>query len=279
MFLYILPGIGPADLGATVVKEQVLRDRHLSAALADIRVLPRDATLNQLTRPAGLDCSLATLIAPNLRDGTPVDCRYLPDEQTWEVVQTAEGKVAYWIGWNNGQVPQPNDLLRREVIFGNTVEDGQGRKWQVPIARAAGAETGCLPKRYAFDPITSATTTTVRDDMLWLWRLAGEIWDYCVWHAQESEDRESEPPEASKISMDGLAQAALKVLSVNYRIGPKEASVLGVFEDKTVMKVLQACVNWGFIVEVKKKQAQRLSSSSSPGDAADSPTTPPATAN
>ncbi len=121
------------------------------------------------------------------------------------------GKVI--IGWEKDNPPGPGNFIKPSGQFisdGYKVTDVAGRTWTIPIARSpSGRET--LPTEYGWD-LEGNPTPRRRSDCNWMWELSGEIWDY--WNT------------ATKAAELGgqkwLAVTALRILQINYDIGPIE---------------------------------------------------------
>jgi len=178
--------------------------------------------------PAGWGC-----IAAPTNDPLSVRVRYAPAEQAWI---EAPG---YWVGVERSGLPGPRDLERPEVVDGHEVKLADGRAWLVPVARSFTGAAG-FPRRLALGP-----------DGRWVAAMLPQYAQICaraerIWEAMRHElglADESEPaPE--EIGDDERINAAVDALAVNYRIGAREASHLGILTTDNVLAILQAFVDW-----------------------------------
>jgi hypothetical protein len=138
------------------------------------------------------------------------------------------------IGWETERPPRPEDLCRKTQVGGAVVEDKLGQIWRIPIARSPRGRSQ-LPCEYIRMP--GAIHRRIDPAYLDLWSLAGQIRDWL--HDQYSPDNREL----------WAYDAALQVLSTNYRIGPAEANLLqslgrGVLTSATIEPILVACVDW-----------------------------------
>lgn len=155
----------------------------------------------------------------------------------------------WWIGTAGETTPA--DLARAEQLDGHEVELGDGRKWLVPVARTFGIGSR-LPQRLVLgadgetwegEPLErfaaiSAKAERVERAML------GELGD------------DEEP---LRVMGEG-ASVAVEALGLNYRIGPVEASALGLLTQPVVFKMLWAFIDGPTLDAVAAEQEEAAKS-------------------
>ncbi len=143
--------------------------------------------------------------------GETQDGLYRPDSQTWE----CEPSGRYWLGTSNTFPPQPCDLERPKMISGDSVTLGDGNSWVVPQAVQWPEKATRFPAvlrlrdgRWQRDPVARYRGLCELAEIL-----LGEIADDGTVKRDDS----------------WLIEQCAEILGVNYRIGPIECSVLGLF--------------------------------------------------
>lgn len=151
---------------------------------------------------------------------------YDPARQTWA---DAGG---YWVGLEQPW-PAPEDLIREMGIGGHQLQLSDGKVWKVPVLHRWDESKLChvpnLPK-------------TMRP------RAGGGGVEYVVRPEYEAADALAEELAAGffanrTVQADEAFDRAVKVLAVNYRIGPFEAGLLGVLNDADILKVLAIAID------------------------------------
>ena len=163
---------------------------------------------------------------------------YYPAEQTWT---NCGGK---WVGVYNNAKPCPADLLRKEVIIGHKAELGDGNDWQIPLARTIFGTTK-LPEKIGWGP-DGEFVSEVLPEYKELCDRASEIWDCAI-----------ENGGMVTGTLEECSTLALLSLKVNYRIGMNEATALGLFNTRTIARVIDCLVDvplWDKYVELEKKK-------------------------
>lgn len=187
-----------------------------------------------------------------LHDGTGLG--YFPDRQTW-VGPTTDG---VWIGFANDAPPTPEELARETQLRGHLVRLADGNNWLVPVARAFtdGRWTSSLPRKLAYDTATQ-TWTYDKPEMRFqpLWDIASKWMDYISQGGEK--DDEGNVETVVDVSVAEAAQLCSDVLSFNYCVGPLECSQLGLFNDSTVVELLNAVVDMPTLNAWLKKKDQR----------------------
>jgi len=224
-FLYYLPGkakgsVTRADLAANPILSAPLFEFIHSPRLFNTK-LHQNEIMNR-----GPDNGSGCL----LHAQPQVECGqipgYYPDRQKWQKF----GDV--WIGWEPGMLPGPESLRRATQITGYEVELGDGRIWNAPVVKPfheAERTLGCnLPMIIGVDETMSHTAAIV-NRFRWAWDLSGKIADRVFNGATDTRF--------------GSFDDAVAMLSLNYRVGTAEATILELFDDDTVSEVLLSAVD------------------------------------
>jgi hypothetical protein len=151
---------------------------------------------------------------------------YSLEKQTWQKIGNQ------WIGYQTDLKPGPESLRRTNKFQGYEVELGDNRIWCAPVLRA-------------FDQ--SAGGWSARIPLSWGLGANGEL-------EAKPVEKYRELWEASlKIvaTVGGGGDAtfldcfewAVNCVSVNYRVGAAESSILGLFDDDTIRDVLHSAVD------------------------------------
>ena len=159
---------------------------------------------------------------------------YYPAEQEWVQVDGSEA----WVGWTKGKLPGPDELARdRQTPLGELVELDDGRKWRCPIAqRPRVLDSGRMV------PSCALSQKLVRRNGEWVVGSIREE-DTRLWQvACETLDSITSGDHSLSIQLD----QAIVAVAANYRVGPTEASVMGLFESngRSVWNVLKLLVDW-----------------------------------
>lgn len=262
-FLYFLPGVSRDSISP----EEVIR-AGLGDTLRD-RMTPTDLSGNGRlivasvnNGPGGHNGTILQVIPEQTEepdeDAPAVAIGYFPKQQQWEQV----GK--YWVGWDPNNLPTPEDLERDEFCGESEVTLGDGRVWMCPVIRLTqGAHR--LPDVWKL--VNGKFTSVIKPDWAWAWDLTGDIWD---WYTS---DRTKTQPE--------LFEWAIRLLSINYRVGPCEAGILGLIGSREYKTILYRAIGgllWDQSEGQKKvddtpSTANGVSSSAGAGDY--TPATPP----
>ena len=181
----------------------------------------------------------------------PMAVGYWPQKQTWQKHPDA---AAAWIGRETeATLPGPADLARPQQLQGHLVTMADGARWLAPVARGlAEDETNlayyvALPRASTLD----ADAQWVDGDVLPRW---GPLWAAALdwWDAKGGAtltDADDGQTVRAVLDFHGAHAAAALALGANYRIGPAEASALGIFTRVAVRDVLDALVDWPTLVQ------------------------------
>lgn len=158
---------------------------------------------------------------------------------TWQQVP---GSPA-WVGFDPDERPAPPDLARAEQLDGHLTRLADGAEWLVPVARMFDGEPA-LPRSIGWDGSSWAPGDVLPQHQS-LWRQACRVYDLLA----EGEGA------AGRMIFSEECDLAARALSCNYRLGPAEISLLGLFATGTQMAVLGALIDLPAIVELQKKTA------------------------
>jgi len=233
-------------------------------------------TANQTTRGPG---EKAGFMVCSLPSGKSMQPKYKPDEQTWE--QGPDG--AYWIGhYHNEPLPAPVDLVRKRPINGHALRLLDENEWTIPVARSI-ANGATLPTRLVLGPDKKAWLSRTLPQYLHLCELADDAF-WLFNSSAENPHPQAKYGEASGMSypFDYGMHLAMAAMGVNYKIGPMEASMLGILGDEQLQTIMEAVIDWPAFVEMAKAAAKKASapdsSSTDNGSGASSPDTSPPSA-
>lgn len=150
--------------------------------------------------------------------------------QTWHRIE-CEGPEVWWIGFETDDPPGPDDLIRPGAVLGYRVRLGDGRWWNVPVARQ-------FPEGTALPAVLrmGGGGRLVRD-------LPPEyvsLFERCApWATAYYEH----PDEPLTLAMVDAWRLALDGLAVNYRVGMAEVNALGLFTEATVEAVISCLLD------------------------------------
>jgi len=198
---------------------------------------------------------------------------YYPDQQVWSEMGPAVGRPRTFVGYYRDGLPSPADLQVAEPLRGRAVKCRDGREWISPLARefSNGAYHRCLPGR-AKRVGGQWVAGEVEERYAELWSIATDFFDH-MFGSQASEDA------TLRFNFAGALDAAVRVLSFNYRLGPDEAGLLGLFDDQLLVAadVLKATIDFDTFWAWQKKNLDRVTAggwNTSAGEEASPATTP-----
>ncbi|HET6428642.1 MAG TPA: hypothetical protein VFJ30_09550 [Phycisphaerae bacterium] len=239
--LYFFPAITREQLApAGKLDRELLITADLAGALADCEA--GDCSLMELSGagPGGHSGTILCALPADQR--APTRLGYYPDFQTWTEV-TLEGPEAagrplpaagrsLFVGLDNEHPPGPGCLARKRQIPGYDVELGDGRPWTVPVIRDP-KDASRLPSRWTYGPGRKARTT-LRAEYRAVWESWGPVVQFFF-----------DPTGSPDLAM-GIQEAmdrCLRVLALNYRVGPHEQSLLDLVGPDTWDVILAASVD------------------------------------
>lgn len=223
IFLYYLPRkdrsrLTPGDvesLGLGEIAGDCLSARHWEHRTARMNV-----------NAAGPDGSSGCILALLPMNGQTPEIGHYPDRQTWRPIGPPD-QPRYWLGWSTADPPRPETLRRSRLVPGVELELGDGQLWTAPTIRRWNGDSN-LPQIWGVDPCGRFQEAIDEAYADW-WRLSGEMWDVCFGRQDWS-------------SAQTFA-AAVRCLSLNYRVGPHETTALGLLTSDTYPRVFKAAVD------------------------------------
>lgn len=232
-FLYFVPGVN------SPVKLADLPEHGL------VYAFERQCTSNGVTR--GPDGGPGMILADDQR---VAKIGYHKADQTWRRVPQTKA----WVGYSTDAPPEPGILQRVSMLLGHRVTLGDGRDWQIPVARGLTDEGDGLRWYQALPQATGVDDETgewVRGGLLpahkALWDVALRYWESLA--GATPDDQGSRSFDFAKAN-----DAALAALASNYVVGKAEVIALSLFTDQTVARILQSLVDWPTLVEWTEKK-------------------------
>jgi hypothetical protein len=239
-FLYFVPN---------VARDAMTKDSLIKAGLGDVlrdRLSPNDLcgqgrlAISHVTNGPGGHSGviLYPMTSDEMRtdeDRPPLVVGYYPDKQTWE----SAGR--YSVGWMPGEMPTEEGLRRDLIIDGWDNQLADGRRWACPTIRLQAGKSN-LPDVWGVK--NGQFVSRVKPDWAWAWDLSGEIWDYF----QHEKD----------IPYPTAFEWCVKLLAMNYRLGPVEVGALGLIGNQDFQNILLAAVNGPFLEMIREAEKKRL---------------------
>ena len=164
---------------------------------------------------------------------------YHPDRQEWRQLEQSE----VWVGWFPEAMPSPDGLARTAMTpLKRPVTLSDGRQWLAPVAQRI-VENESVPTG-----LCSLPQSVARKDGEWV---LGEVRQQYreLWRvARETFDRMQDGNGSIAIQLD----SAVIALAANYRIGPTEAGILGLFESDGAVawEVLKVLIDYAGLDEL-----------------------------
>lgn len=203
--------------------------------------------------------------------------RYLPDKQDHRKIPGTDA----WVLWYKDDLPTPDELARPIdfQLAGRPVRLLDDREWVVPVIRAWGADDDGagwelqLPTCLGVDGDGQWCRGEIVPRFAELWR-QGMRWAE-VWFAGFGEAMGRERPDddstSFQVELDAQEQydLATACLGVNYRLGPVEATVLGLLSEPHGTAILNTATGIDTFLaylssEGKKKRDCSVSTDSGP---------------
>lgn len=192
---------------------------------------------------AGAPCAVrSTTSGPGDAPGVVVACEasdagYFPGKQSWRRLR-GPVNARIWIGqYDDREPPGPDWLRTPEQLPGHLVTLRDGRQWLVPCARqfADGEQRRAVPARLDIDGDGRWISGDVLPEYSRLWHAAERFAEWFLAGDQ-----------AGALLIGDLTDYAVAALSVHYRLGPVEAAMLGLFDDRglAAREVMLAAIDW-----------------------------------
>ena len=220
VFLYYLPGVTHAE--CTLER---LRNSPLAIPLRDC--LETSLTFQQRLQlrgvhahgPDGLSGVIVAPVPP-VESAQPIGM--YGDRQTWD----QWGGV--WIGRDRSDPPRAIDLARPRVFPGYETPLGDD-VWTVPIVRRPLSNACLLPSVLAQTP-DGQFAMRCRQEWTSAWEMSGEIWDQMA-------------NPGRKFRLSRALELCAAMLSINYRVGVPELSILETIDSDNFERVYEAVID------------------------------------
>lgn len=250
-FLYFSPG--QATLGKTHVEGLGLGELYGTQSLGGTRECARGPDHSK---------GMTFCFRPASAQGEAPRVGYFPDDgQTWAKRKCPKtdghDSGVLWMGHWNDKPPTPDDLMRAPVdsmLYPGHVLKLGGHEWIVPPVRAAGGQCG-LPSTLTVDD-DGKVGTTVKPENAQLWEDVKKVWDWFTAdeiYREGVENKtarpEDQPPDA--LPLQWQFDLAVRLLSINYTLGPHEVGALGLLDNSTVWAVLMVGCDYPRLLRMK----------------------------
>jgi hypothetical protein len=186
---------------------------------------------------------------------------YWADRQTWKKIPGS----TVWCGMYTADPPRPDDLARAEQISGEWLALDDGHRWLAPKARRWLEIDDRLfwdynlPRRMSLSEHGLWQPGNVKPKYVRLWQLATEYEAAASAALAQSVEDEG----TVRFSFDEIDLLAISALQVNYRIGPVELDLLGIYDDASRQRIIDVLLdNATWAMWVKKKLADQAGGSS-----------------
>jgi hypothetical protein len=164
------------------------------------------------------------------------------DDQLWTPCTPRGDKPAgrFWMGQARNLPPLPREMQRTEILAGGQFATlGDGNEWLIPVPRR-------LPSIYGLDELGRPTRKVKSIYRDWQER-AWEYWEIVVaWKRGGGGD----------LTIQDAWRFMVDSLTMNYRVNQDIASWLGVIDDTSILKILDAVFELGVLnrLEAQKKK-------------------------
>lgn len=195
--------------------------------------------------PGGLSGAVVFLSFPAAPGGRPV-VGYYPEKQSWHKVYGG----ACFVGWENNSPPEPNDLIRPNVIDGHPVKLADGKEWIIPTARVFPKGTG-LPAALILGPDGELITEGL-PKYAEISKSADRVWS----EFERSIEGTERPDSEKLLTIQDQFSIAIEALSINYRLSKWEVSALRLITTENVVKILEALIDVPTLLEVANSQSE-----------------------
>lgn len=184
---------------------------------------------------------------------TPINMiKFAENEQSWRQIHGTDT----WVGYYRHRVPTPGTLARADQLNGIHVKLGDNNAWLIPIARGW-IEEDNEPKYLEMLPSQLQlqdghwTRGGTKPRYRQLQRIAAEYFDARVDAVPEGDDDEIT---LTFDLVDDAATSAVTAIQANYLVGATEVDELGLLDETTVVKVLEALIDIRGLLELQKKR-------------------------
>lgn len=225
--LYFIPNVEERDLfKAQRLNRELLRAEGLDEVFADV-IRQEDVSSQELRSggPGGKSGVLFCYLKESATRDVPQHLGVYEGVNTWEIRDPAFQAL---IGWNPDTPPGPDDLRRKRLHRGYSIEGGDGNEWQAPIIRRPDDSTE-LPRDMHLNG-----DGQVHEQIKAQYR---DYWDetelVCQWFLQPDA-----PAGEIGFSTDKAFRLAVRALSINYRFGHAEQRICQAIDSTNYLAIL-----------------------------------------
>ena len=229
-FLYFIPDT------------DVLPSKATDKLPEELRNILYDATWSHVFTQRGPDGkSGMTISVQPPKGGTEAIAGYYPKTQTWNAVESEDGSIPYYVGFETDRKPKPSDLRRPDMMQGHEVKLNDGELYTVPVIHAAYTT---LPLGYRVRKGLPTLTIAPKYEEL--------VADGMKWFDM-----------ATSEAVAGFSEMylfACQILALNYRVGLMECSLdcLHLLTTDNVSEIISATLGFRDIqaeIDAQKKRA------------------------
>ena len=228
VFRYFIPGVEPLALTPQEITARGLQDRlgDLITGQASDQI---DGAQVSLVR-AGPDGTQGTLIVPLPPCGSVVErADFSTDGQRWVKADRGE----YWIGMDNEHPPTPTGMQRPRLVRGVAEKLGDGQVWECPTVRSEILQPR-VPCSYGMSG--ERVIGRVLPQYTEVWHRSNT---WCVRLLKEYQEMQI----VDLLGVREAFEASVLCLSLNYRMGVKEATLLQLLDDDALEKIIDAAID------------------------------------
>ncbi|HET6325799.1 MAG TPA: hypothetical protein VFG04_14070 [Planctomycetaceae bacterium] len=174
--------------------------------------------------------------------GQQATFNYDPTVQTWRPVESEDGKVTHWIGWEIERPPTSRDLIRPQITEGLPL-NLNGSPYVIPLAKLPDTDLSQLPKRFVWRK--GGIQQVVKDRYADICVRCQKQFEWILTHLGiealsnlEAEDFVFEPYERFYLCAD--------LLNVNYRVSGPECCELGIVDSKNMWYIIKYSIGWQY---------------------------------
>lgn len=252
--LYYLPGVRQETFANVSLVRQMLADRGLTEAFADVGL--SEMSYQEL-RGKGPDEKAGVILTYQTPEGRlPRNLGYHAELQEW--TPYGDG-TKLWIGIDPTEPPTPDDLQRKRQYTGYAIELS-GQPWLVPVVRRLDDSTE-LPRRLLWDA-TGQVIEPVKAEYVAYWEESMEVVERLVFE-------EGRPATIKDMPVVRGLELCVRALSINYRFSRAEQCIVEPIDADNWQLVLAATVDLPKVDDIlavqKKTRSTRSIPSSGPG--------------
>lgn len=164
---------------------------------------------------------------------------YFPELQQWKQIPSSD----VWVGVYLDAKPRPDDLSRADQITGRWLTLDDGNRWLCPMARRWVEMDSRLlwdynlPRRLTLNEEGVWLPGEVKPRYEKLWQLAMAYEDVAAKAAANTDG------DVVRFTFDDIDGLAIGALQVNYRVGPVELDLLGIYDDQARQAIVRVLLD------------------------------------